>query len=48
MHCRAQKERIEKEQREDEIKHTQGIRHRNDVLDQIKEKEGQKIMERNA
>lgn len=48
MHCRAQKELIEKEQREDEIKHTQRIRHRNDVLDQIKEKEGQKIMERNA
>lgn len=39
---------IEKEQREDEIKHTQRVVHRNDVLGQIREKEQLKIAERNA
>lgn len=45
---RAQKELIEKEQREDEIKHGARIVHRNDVLGQIREKEQGKISERNA
>lgn len=39
---------IEKEQREEHIKHNQRIHHRNDVLDQIRDKERQKISERNA
>lgn len=46
--CRAQKELIEKEQREDSLKHRQRIVHRDDVLDQIRDKEQQKISERNA
>lgn len=45
---RAQKELIEKEQREEGIKHKQRIVHRNDVLGQIREKEQVKISERNA
>jgi len=45
---RAQKELIEKEQREEGIKHKDRIVHRNDVLGQIREKEQVKITERNA